>query len=179
VSMRFFLCYLLVITLSGCINYAVSRYSVSVDNVTALKEKNLNKKINVGKFSSYQQDLSVIVCRGAGPIITPDGELYSEYIRKALVDELKMSGLYSIDAPITLTGRLNTLTLSSTGGYWDISLSVKSSNGQEITVEENYNFQTSFLGDNACNQTSLALMPAVQKTLSKVLTGNNFDTLVK
>lgn len=176
--MKFLFIVLFAIQLSGCINFPVSRYAVSVDNSIALKTHS-GKKVNVGKFVSFQPDLKTIVCRGAGPMITPDGELYSEYIRKALVDELKMADLYSVDAPVTLTGRLNNLDESSTDGNWQISLTVNSSNGQTVTVEENYKFQTSFIGDNACNQAALALMPAVQNVIGKVVRGSNFQTLIK
>lgn len=164
--------------LSGCVNYPVSRYAVSVDNQIALRGQK-ERKINVGNFTSFDPNLKTVVCRAFGPIITPNGELYSEYIRNALVDELKIADLYSIDSPITLTGNLKELVDSSTSGHWKLSLTVNSSNGKEVTVEESYKFPTSALGDNACNQTALALMPAVQNLIGKVISGENFQTLIE
>jgi len=176
---KIYLLLLLITFLSGCMNYPVPRYSVSVDNVVALKARQLTKKISVGNFSSYQPDLKVMVCRGFGPIKTPDGEVFSEYIRKAITDELKMSDAYSPESPIQISGRLNNLSFTSTSGYWDISLTVNSSNGHTITVDDKYKYETDWQGDNACNQTSLALLPAVQRVIGKVLSSDNLTNLTK
>ena len=85
---------LLVVLLSGCSTYAASRYSISTDNVVALRTLN-GKTINIGAFSSSQPGQSEIMCRGVGPIKTPDGEPFSEFIRKALTDELRMANAFS------------------------------------------------------------------------------------
>ena len=164
--------------LTGCSTFATSRYSPSVDNVLALKQHK-GVQVNVGNFSSFEPGLSVITCRGFGPVKSPDGEPYSEYIRKALTDELKMSDVYSSDAPITLTGQLNQLDFSSNSGNWNISLTVNSSNGKSVTVNDNYKYTTSYNGETACNQTAQAFMPAVQDIIAKLVRGNDFKTLIK
>lgn len=173
---------LLVALLSGCSTYAASRYSISADNVVALRTLN-GKTINVGVFTSFKPGLSQIMCRAVGPIKTPDGEPFSEFIRKALVDELQMANVFSTTAPTTLTGNLEYIDFSSddgtvNNGTWEISLTVNSSNGNSIKVKEDYKYKTSFAGVTACNQTAQALMPAVQNLVGKIVRSPDFITLL-
>lgn len=166
------------VILSGCSTYATQRYSVSTDNVIALRQYK-GQQVKVGTFTSFEPGLSSIMCRGVGPIKSPDGEPYSEYVRKALIDELKMAEVYSSASPVTLTGTLNGLDFSSNSGNWNVSLNVNSSNGESLTVTENYKYTSSFYGETACNQTAQALMPAVQDLISKLVTNPDFKTLLK
>jgi hypothetical protein len=118
------------------------------------------------------------MCRAVGPIKTPDGEPFCEYIRKALVDELRMANVFSTNAPVTLTGNLDQIDFSSNSGTWEIALTVRCSNGKSMTVSENYSYTTSFYGETACNQTAQALMPAVQNLVGKVVRSPEFAALV-
>jgi len=161
----------------GCSTYATTRYATNVDNITAIKSLN-GKTINVGSFSSSQQGQKELMCRGVGPIKTPDGEPFSEFIRKALVNDLKIADAFSTNAPITLTGNLNSIDFSSASGSWNLSLTVQSSNGKSMTVNENYSYTTSFYGETACNQTAQALMPAVQNLIGKVVQSPDFKLLI-
>ena len=164
--------------LSGCSTYAAQRYSISADNVTALRALN-GKTLNVGPFTSSQPGLSDIACRAVGPIKTPDGEPFADFIRKALLDELKIANAFSPTAPITLTGNLNSIDFSSASGTWDISLTVQSSNGKSVTLTENYAYTSSWYGEAACNQTAQALMPAVQDLIGKLVHGPEFQALIQ
>ncbi|MGU5559796.1 hypothetical protein ACV1C9_22210 [Aeromonas caviae] len=76
--------------LSGCSTYSTARYSSNADNVVALRALN-GKVVNIGGFSATKSGEKEIMCRGVGPIKTPDGEPFSEFVRKALVDELKLA----------------------------------------------------------------------------------------
>jgi hypothetical protein len=163
--------------LSGCSTYSASRYSMSADNVIALKSLN-GKVANVGAFSATTPGQTEIMCRGVGPIKTPDGEPFASYIRKALVDELRMGGSFSTSAPTTLTGNLDAIDFSSNSGSWNLSLTVKSSNGKSMSATESYAFTSSFYGETACNQTAQAFMPAVQNLVGKIVRDAEFNTLV-
>jgi hypothetical protein len=176
--MKTIIALLAIVTLTGCSTFATSRYSSSVDNVMSLREHK-GQKVKVGNFTSFEPGLSVITCRGVGPVKSPDGEPYSEYIRKALTDELKMAEVYSVDSPVTLTGQLNSMNFSSTSGNWEMSLTVNSSNGTSVTVNENYKYTTSYVGETACQQTAQAFMPAVQDLIGKLVRGPEFKTLIK
>jgi hypothetical protein len=120
------------------------------------------------------------MCRGVGPIKTPDGETFEHFVRKALVDELTIAEIYSSDAPITITGRLDAIDFSSgVGAAWNIALTITSSNGQTLSVSEDYKYTSSYYGETACNQTAHALMPAVQNAVGKVIRHPNFPALLR
>jgi hypothetical protein len=162
---------------SGCSTYAVSRYSVSVENVTGLRKLN-GQTVNVGPFTAKGAESSSIGCRAVGPIKTPDGEPFSQYVRKAFISELTMAEVYSAAASVTLTGTLDHLDFSSTSGAWQMGLTVSSSNGKSLHVEESYDFSSSFFGETACNQTAQAFMPGVQDLIGKLVRDPGFKTLL-
>ena len=164
--------------LTGCSTYATTRYSVSVDNVSKLRELG-TAGVTVGNFTATDPGVTQLNCRAVGPIKTPDGESFETFIRKAFVDELRMAEVYSETADITLTGNLNEIDFSSTSGMWTIGLTINSSNGRTITVLENYDFKSSWYGETACNQTAQALMPAVQNVISQIIQNNGFPSLVE
>jgi hypothetical protein len=168
---------LLAIFISGCSTYAADRYSISVDNMTALKTLT-GEKLNVGEFTASKPGLTEIMCRGVGPIKTPDGETFENYIREAFIDELKLAELYSDSSPITLTGNVDNIDFSSSSGTWNIAATIKSSNGKVLSISENYSYKTSFYGETACNQTAQALMPAVQDLITKIIMHQDFPLLI-
>jgi hypothetical protein len=169
---------LVLLGVSGCSTYSVNRYAVSVDNISSLKNM-ADSNINVGEFSTAGESQTSIMCRGVGPIKTPDGKSFEGFIRKAFIDELKMAEAFDADAPITLTGILDSIDFSSASGSWDISMTVNSSNGKSISIKESYSFTSSFYGETACNQTAQALMPAVQNLIGKIVQNENFPKLIK
>lgn len=168
---------LAIAVLGGCATYAAPRYTVSADDVVSLRALG-GKMVNVGKFTSTKPGLKEIACRAVGPITTQDGEPFSEFIRRALADELKIAGVYSTNAAIVLTGNLNSIDYSSATGKWDLSLTVNSSNGKSLTATEDYNYATSYAGVTACNQTAQALVPAIQNLIGKIVGNPKFRTLL-
>ena len=58
--------------LIGCSSYNVAKYGVSPDNVTALRGMS-GQKVNVGPFGATTKGQTEIMCRGVGPIKSPDG----------------------------------------------------------------------------------------------------------
>lgn len=166
------------VALTGCSTYSAARYSTSADNVVALRALN-GKTVNLGVFTATKPGEKEIMCRGVGPIKTPDGEPFSEFVRKALLDEMKMAAAYSPTAPVTLTGNLDQIDFSSATGGWTLALTIKSSNGKSFAATENYAFTTSFYGETACNQTAQALMPAVQNLVGKIVRSNEFASLLQ
>jgi hypothetical protein len=161
---------------SGCSTYSASRYSISTDNIMALKSLD-GKTLNVGVFSATTPGQKEIMCRGVGPIKTPDGEAFADYVRKAFLDELKISNVYSSSAPVTITGNLDAIDFSSNSGNWNLALTVKVSNEKTMSVSESYSYTTSFYGETACNQTAQAFMPAVQNLVGKVVRSPEFAKL--
>ncbi|MDP9033527.1 MAG: hypothetical protein M3O50_01865 [Myxococcota bacterium] len=167
---------LAVLIAPGCSTYAVSRYAVSAPNVAALRMLR-GHPINVGAFSAAEE-VSKIDCRAVGPIKTPDAESFTEYVRAALISELEMAEVYSVTAPVTLTGTLDQIDFSSVSGQWNLGLTVVSSNGKRLRVDETYGFTSSYFGETACNQTAQAFMPGVQDLIAKLVKDPAFRSLV-
>jgi hypothetical protein len=157
---------------------AVPRYSLSADNITALRTLK-GTLVNVGPFTAKEPGVKEILCRLAAQIQPPDGETFENYVRKAFIDDLKVSELYSTQAPITLTGRLDELDFSSNSSHWNIALTITSSNGRALSVGERYEFAFTFGGDTACNEVAKAFVPAVQNLIGRVIQHPEFPGLVR
>jgi len=168
----------LLAALSGCSTYAIPNYSISADTVADLRTK-VPGKVALGDFKSAEGITGDIMCRGVGPVKTPEGEPYAQYIRNALRSELIMAERYDEASPMLLTGNLDTFTFSSNSGNWTVGLTVASSNGKSLRVEQQHDFTTSFFGETACNQTAQAGMGAVQKTIGAVVRDPAFPSLVR
>lgn len=162
---------------SGCSTFVPARYSISADNISTLRTYR-GHTLNVGEFTSPTVT-SQFACRAAGPLVAPDQETFGEYVRKALIAEFKIAEIYSATAPVTLTGTLEHLDFSSTGGTWDMTLTVQSSTGRSLKVSEQYKFETSFVAETACNQTAQAFMPGVQNLISKIVNHAEFPALIQ
>ncbi len=107
-----------------------------------------------------------------GPITTLDGETFASFIQKAFTDELKMAGIYSKAAPVTITGRLDHIDYSTAFAHrWELTLTLISTTGKTVTVTENYDYAGSVFAapGGECIQAALAFVPAVQNLLGKII----------
>ena len=171
----------LVSLLGGCSTYAADRYSVSMDTHMALEQavsSEQGQKIAVDDFGASNPGQTQIECRAVGPIKTPDNETFEAFVRKALVDQLQLADLYAPDAQGRIGGNLDEINFSSVDGRWFLALTVTSGPGRRFTVREEYDYDTSFYGETACNQTAQALMPAVQNLILKVVSHPEFRRMV-
>lgn len=175
-SVRHALLLLAGLFLAGCESYSAPRYGVSADDVVALRAM-APTKVKVGPFTEPKQ--SVGGCRMAGPITAGDGMGFAAYIGKALSDELKVAGLYDDSAPVTLTGTIDNLAFSSSVAFWDIALTVRSSNGKSVSVNEHYEFPSSFTAAAGCQRVANAYFPAVQDLLQKLVKSPDFRSLLQ
>jgi len=109
-----------------------------VDNIQAFK-KHENAKLAVSEFT--QSAVFQPNCRLMGPIEPADGLSFSEFITKAINDELKMAEIYSKEG-VNLIGDITKVDFSSssglTNGFWDISILLTSSNGNALNVSNKY-----------------------------------------
>jgi len=160
---------------AGCETYSAPRYGMSADNIVILRTLAPNR-ISIGAFAEPPQFSDG--CRAAGPITAADGVGFAAYIRKALIDELKIAGVYDERGPVTLTGSLDKLAFSSTVAWWDLTLTVRSSNGRSITVQEQYKFDGAFAAVTACKKVADAYFPAVQNALQKLIASPDFRALI-
>lgn len=161
----------------GCSSYAVSKYGVSVENVTALRKLSASK-IAVARFTVTGESATEFGCRLVGPVMTPDQRPFEDYIRGALIDELRVAEFYAETGPVTLTGNLDKIDFSSTEGSWTLGLSVKSSNGHSVTVSIVHKYETAFVGEKACALSAQAFAPAVQVLIGALVTNPGFGALV-
>ncbi len=170
----------LAIAVAGCSTYAAPRYSIAPTNIAALRAFR-GQAVNVGPFTAAKPGRNEITCRAVGPTRTPDGEPFEEYIRKAFIADLSIAEVYSAAAPVTLTGRVDALDFSSglTDAAWDIAVTISSSNGKSVSVDNRYPFSGNFVGEVACNQTAQALMPAVQDLIGKIIAHPDFAALLR
>lgn len=162
--------------LAGCDSFTVAPYGISADNDVALKAIG-NQHVAVGAFTP-PKDFDA-GCRLAGPIQLPAGLDFTGYIQKAFTDELKVAGLYSDTASVSLTGSIDQLAFSSNSGSWDITVTIHSSNGHAVTATEHYDFHTSFTAEAACHDTADAFQPAVQALIGKLVTAPDFRSLMQ
>jgi hypothetical protein len=110
-NLLYFIIVAVAFNIAGCASYVTGRYSMSVDNAVALRSwKGI--KLNVGNFIDATKTTTVS-CNYKGDIVTIDGESYEQFIRNALITELKFADVYSKSAPITITGRLDKIDNST------------------------------------------------------------------
>lgn len=61
---------------------------------------------------------------------------------------------------------------------WYLLLTISDTAGHSFAVSEDYDYQSSFVGETACNQTAQALMPAVQDLIKKIVSNPEFKGIV-
>ncbi|HFD33449.1 MAG TPA: hypothetical protein ENJ28_12175 [Gammaproteobacteria bacterium] len=164
--------------LSACSTYTIDRYSMNVDNNQAIKQILRDKKIAVDDFTSNEVKSSII-CRGAGPVVVPDGKIFAQYIRKALVDELMMAGNYDSGSNIRISGVLKKVDFSSNSGTWYITITINSNKIISFDVTEEYDYRTAYFGETACMDTARAFLPATQNLIHKIINHSDFLKIIQ
>ncbi len=158
------------LALSGCATFVAPRYTLSADNVMEAKTWN-GVKLKVGSFTEAM-NLAPPSCNYKGGIATMDGETYAQFIRNALVTDLKFAGVYSESVPISITGKLDKIDNSTAiATDWTIVVTLSSSNGKSKTITEHYNYNGSIVGtvDSTCGAAAAAFVPAVQNLVGKMI----------
>jgi hypothetical protein len=187
---RYLIVFLLVLLgASACSTYTIPRYGLSAENVTALRK--LSQKVTVGRFTATPPGRTEISCRGRGPVKTPDGRPFEDYIQRALIDELKVAEALSDGARVSLAGTLHKIDFNSMRGEWTMDLTVTSSNGRSLAVSSTYDYKTgpamtfavwggqAAADERACTETAQAFVPAVQVLIGKVVHHAELATLLE
>jgi len=156
---------------------ALNEKTVAVHNMLG------GKIVNVGEFKAFEPNLKSRMCRLADPIrsLAVNGAAtFADIPRLMLVKQMKDANALDADAPITLTGYLKSLELSTTfSGKWEIALDIMSSNGSSMSITEKYDFKTAFGGQAACRNAQDALGSAMQELVDKIIKDPNFHTLLE
>lgn len=164
--------------LSAC-GYNINPYGASVQNVETIKAQNI-KPVAVSNFTTFEAGLNSIGCRAAGPVQTPNEMPFEKVIEKALIDELKLAGVYDTQAPLIIKGHLEYINFNSNigSGKWSIKLNVSSNKNPEgFMVETQHEFSTNWVADKACQQVAQAFGPALQDLIGKVVAHPMFKTM--
>ena len=170
-----------IIFLGGCSTYMPQRYHISANNNTALKSLGV-EGVYVKSFAGPEKINTI--CRITRHIAAPDKMSFDAYIQQALVDELKVAGLYDDKSPnVTLSGVVEPLNFSLGifhGGTWNIGLRITSSNGKSIFIQERYEIDIGLTDtdDAACIHTADAFLSAVQNLIGKLVESPDFKSLV-
>jgi hypothetical protein len=176
--MKTFAVIAIVVAWAGCSTMQPPRYAVSVDNIQALKvfEGSQIEVVSLNQSANFSSN-----CRAMGPIEPADGLTVPAFIAKAFNDELKMAGLYSTSGR-KISGDITKIEFSSitglTNGYWDIGVTLSSSNGHSLSVTNKYTFKSGFDAITACNATADALTPAVQDLIKAIVSNPGFSKLL-
>jgi len=171
---------LLAVLLSGCETPIVApHYPQSTETAGNLRAA---RPIKIG-LSTFVGPARLENCRGLKPLNLPAEVSPSLYIQQAFEAEFRAADILAPSgADITLSGRIDTATFSSTKlitmGQWTIGLSLRSSNGKTLRVVESHEFDSAFEAREACRYTADAFAQAVQKLVAKTVSDPGFPGLL-
>jgi hypothetical protein len=167
------------VLLSGCMSMTPATYMVSPDIKKSL-EPYQGSKLEVAQLTGPANFDAM--CRAAGNLRFENGMTVPQFIQKSFNDEFKFAGIHAENG-VKLTGTLTRVEFSSSAslvnGYWDLALSLASSNGKSMNVDARHDFSSGFDAITACNNTSQALAQAAQALIRKTVADPRFATLVR
>ncbi|MDY0322127.1 MAG: hypothetical protein RBR23_10365 [Arcobacteraceae bacterium] len=163
---------------TGC-GIKTQEYNVSADNVSQLRAYE-GIKINVSEFSATKAGEKSTLCRMAETITTPKGESFEKYIQEALVAELKMANLYDKTSNLTISGNIEKIYGSSMIGdaFWEVSVTIKSSNGKSIKVDTKREYPSAVLAYTACNNMASSFSPTIKQLVNDIINHKDFKSLI-
>ena len=167
--------------LAGCSTTSTVQYKASTRNVIAIEDyvRDTGAKVKTNDFTAAPGVEGNPWCRANGPISLGSGKTAAEFVREALQEELFLAKAYASNAPVSIGGRIDKLTFSSVSpASWEIGLTLVSSNGQSLQVENSHRFDTSWDAWSACKNVADAFAPAVQSTLTKAVNDPRFKGLL-
>lgn len=150
--------------LSGCVSYQIPRYSISTDNVAALKAAG-KQKVAVGEFQAETVEdgkVGVRACKGGGWLKTEDGKPFADYLRRALISDLSLADRYDPQSPVVITGALTEIGIDYQKTTLRVSASLASTAGRSGFSVVERKVTGSFDPDLTCRNMKDALIPAVQ-----------------
>ena len=165
-----------ILLVTGCTAIPIDRYHVTADNQTRLKE--FDVQMDVGQFTADKSE-KAILCRFANNVEMSDGITIHEYLESALIEELKMAGIYREGANIVINGHLNKVDVSSglSDAHWTFDVSISNAKGQSFNVTHSRKYSANFLGGIACqHDMPKSFLPTIQELIGKILNHSQFDS---
>lgn len=164
--------------LSACetTNSAVP-YEASTDNVIAIQQGLKAKKVSVASVALGHDVSEHLMCRLNGDVTVGSGKTLSQFVKEALQKELFTAQTYDPHGP-AVRARIDQMSFSSVApANWQITMHVESDQSSGYTVQEKYEFATSWTAAGACKNVADAFSPAVQDLINKVVTDPKFPEL--
>lgn len=169
----------LAMALGGCVSITPATYTVSPEVRQSLARYQGEHALVVSMTGPANFDP---MCRAVGNVRIENDLSVAQFVQKAFNDELRYAGIAG-EGGAKLTGTLNKVDFSSSAavvnGYWDLDLTLKSSNGKSMEVPIHYDFSAGFSGITACSNTSQALAQAAQELVRRTAADPRFPTLLK
>jgi len=172
---------LLGVSLSACETMSPATYSNFADNTFTLRNYE-GAKLKVASITS--QSAFDPGCRLVGPIEVSGNRPIFQFVQDSFNDEFKFAGVYSDDPDaVQLSATLTEARFSSmtglTSGWWDFALTLSNpENGRQVSANSRYDFTSGFSAIVACQNTSQALTPAVQRLINDAVSDSEFPTLI-
>ena len=157
------------------VNKSAAELTLADENVQILKQHTGNKAHVISMLPPKEYDGK---CRSSVPI--RNVVTVHRPVQEAINRVLNSAGVYDFEYGIKLSGSLDKIEFSSgaTGGWWDMELSLSNEDGQSITVQSHYDFESSFGGSAACQQTKEAFGPAIQNLIKDTVNNPAFYELL-
>ncbi|NQZ06463.1 MAG: hypothetical protein HRT35_04805 [Algicola sp.] len=159
--------------LTGCTSMAPS-YFPDIDGIDAKKQLPL-KGMAANKFSLSNMNVNKVTLR-ANTMKSPYGDSYADYLRQALVEELRVSGFFDKNSDIVITGTLKVNNVDASGiseGEAKLTAEFKvTDSGVEIYNKSHsihHTWESSFLGGVAISAAVNNYPLAMQKLVNSFL----------
>ena len=172
---------LMALALSACETMSPATYANFADNSLTLRMFSTSKVViaSMNDQSNFNSG-----CRLVGPITASGNRTIPKFVEDSFNEELKFAGIYSTDADaaklnLTLTAASFSSTSNLTSGWWDFGLRLDNpANNRSVTATSKYEFQSGFNATVACQNTSQALTPAVQRLINSAVSNPDFRALI-
>lgn len=164
---------------AGCTIYkTVPHYTPDPANAETVRA-HIEIPVNIGEFAdaSFRKELT---CRSLAIVESPqDGWTYADAIRYALIDELTQAERFDPESPVTITALLNRIDFETEKASWIIRMTLASSNGKTMTIEETHEYSATGMGEAACIQAASNYMPLLTRFMKNLLASPEFAELTR
>ncbi|MDO8411717.1 MAG: hypothetical protein Q7S93_16815 [Phenylobacterium sp.] len=160
----------------------VSAYTPATANILAFQSalKPSGATVRVGEFSAAP-GIEAPGCRMVGSLDVTAGKSLEQYLKDALQTDLFTAGVYSVESPVIIDGRIDQLEVNTFGtGSWTLGMQVSSNRdpeGYHVTAVRN--FKTSYVAEAACTNATNAFAPTVQDLMAQVVNNPGFLKLTR
>lgn len=181
----YLLAFPLLLVFSGCTSVAPS-YVGSRQNIEAINAIG-DFNISVGKFvDSEAVDNKKQLSIRANTTISPYGQTYSSYLENAIRQDLLISGHYSQDSKIRISGILLKNDIDASGfsvgtGICEVEFNL-SNNSTELYRKrfvQEHQWESSFAGAVAIPKAINEYPVMIEKLINKLLSDNDFIKAIK